>query len=123
MNNKKLGNKFEQRMCDLLAKHGYWVHFITPDVRGAQPFDIIAVKDGKPYAMECKTLEVSKKSFNISRLEDNQILSFEKWLACGNPMPIVFIEHGEDGQIYVCDYKTLKKERSVKLKEMIFLDW
>ena len=103
----------------MLAKHGYWVHFITPDVRGAQPFDIIAVKDGKPYAIECKTLEISKKSFNISRLEDNQILAFEKWLACGNPMPIVFIEHGEGGKMYACSYDKLKERGTVKLKEMM----
>ena len=38
MNNKKKGTAFEKEMCDLLAIKGYWVHFIAPDARGAQPF-------------------------------------------------------------------------------------
>ena len=50
MNNKIIGTAFEKEMCELLANRGYWVHFITPDNRGAQPFDIIAVKDGKAFA-------------------------------------------------------------------------
>ena len=47
MNNKKIGTQFEQEFCNLLAQHGYWVHFITPDRTGSQPFDVIAVRDGK----------------------------------------------------------------------------
>lgn len=117
MNNKRLGTAFEKRVCALLSANGYWVHFITPDIRGAQPFDIVAIKNGKALAVECKTLEASKKSFNISRLEDNQICAFEKWLACGNEMPMVFIEHGEQA-IYVCYYKDLREKGTVKLKEM-----
>ena len=55
MNNKRRGTEFERQMCDILAKKGYWVHFIVPDARGAQPFDIIACRDGRPVAIDCKT--------------------------------------------------------------------
>ncbi|HCJ37850.1 MAG TPA: hypothetical protein DHV37_05935 [Erysipelotrichaceae bacterium] len=96
MNNKKLGTVFEQEVCDVLANHGFWVHFITPDARGAQPFDIIAVKNKKAYAIECKTLASSKKYFDISRLEDNQRLSFARWLMCGNGSPLIAVKHDSD---------------------------
>lgn len=92
------------------------MHFIVPDSRGAQPFDVIAVKDGIGFAVECKTLSEDKKSFNISRLEDNQEMAFGKWRACGNTMPEIWVEHGDE--IYRCPYDVLAKKGTVKLKDM-----
>lgn len=116
MNNKKLGTAFERELCELLATRGYWVHFITPDNRGAQPFDIIAVKDEKAISLDCKTLAERTKSFNFSRLEDNQIFAFEKWLACGNSTPMIAIKWRDE--IYVVDYLTLKKKKSIKMEDI-----
>lgn len=96
MNSKNIGIKFEQEACDILAEHGFWVHFITPDARGAQPFDIIAVKNKKAYAIECKTLTFSRRYFTYDRLEDNQILAFNRWLKCGNGEPIILVKQGID---------------------------
>lgn len=111
MNNKKLGNEFETQVCEMLASKGYWVHFIVPDIRGAQPFDIIAVKNGVAYAIDCKTCVAD--TFNISRLEENQIMAFEKWLRCGNENPVIVVEHDD---VVVCiDYVTLKKLGKVKI--------
>ena len=112
MNNKRLGNAFEREMVEMLAHEGYWVHFIAPDARGAQPFDIIAVKDGDAIAIDCKTCVAD--TFNISRLEDNQVLAFERWLACGNNDPIIAVKH--TGHIYKISYAQLVRERSIKLK-------
>ena len=111
MNNKTLGTAFECRMCELLALKGYWVHFIVPDARGAQPFDIIAVKNGKAIAIDCKTCVADM--FNINRLEDNQIMAFEKWLSVGNSEPIIAVEHKEE--IYIIPYKSIRVLRSVKI--------
>lgn len=111
MNNKTLGTAFERRMCELLALKGYWVHFIVPDARGAQPFDIIAVKNEKAIAIDCKTCVAD--TFNISRLEDNQIMAFEKWLNVGNSEPIIAVEH-KDG-IYIIPYIDIKVQKSVKI--------
>jgi Holliday junction resolvase len=91
MNNKQLGDKFEQEMVEWFATAGYWVHFLTPDKRGAQPFDIIAVRNGRAVVGDCKTS--SRKTFSIDRLEDNQRLAFERWIACGNEVPYVFIKY------------------------------
>ena len=48
MINKKLGNDFEQELCQILADAGYWVHNFANRKNG-QPADIIAVKNGKAY--------------------------------------------------------------------------
>lgn len=115
-NNKIIGTAFEREVCELLANKGYWVHFITPDNRGAQPFDIIAVKEGKAFALDCKTLAERTKSFNFSRLEDNQVFAFEKWLACGNSMPMIAIKWHDE--IYVIDYLTLKEKKIIKMEDI-----
>ena len=114
MNNKQIGTAFERELCEILAKKGYWVHFITPDARGAQPFDIIAVRDGKVMAIDCKTCVA--KSFNISRLEDNQRMAFDKWMACGNDMPWVAVKH--ENKIYMVSYPLLKELGSIRLEKL-----
>lgn len=111
MNNKQLGTDFEKSMVDLLAKQGYWVHFLSPDNRGAQPFDIIAVKDCFAVAIDCKTSK--DHIFRLGRLEENQIMAFEKWLKCGNTTPFLAVMYN-DG-IYMIPYERLKKEGSVDL--------
>lgn len=113
MNNKRLGSMFERELCDVLADKGYWVHFIAPDNRGAQPFDVIAVKDGKPLAIDCKTSV--RDAISIGRLETNQILAFEHWIKCGNGNPIVAVKH--KGDIYFVLYLELKRCSTIKLTE------
>ena len=114
MNNKKLGTDFEKRMCDLLSKDGWWVHFIEPKMNGSQPFDIIAVRYGRAIAIDCKTS--SSNRFSIKRLEDNQIYAFEKWISCGNEMPMIAIEYNEE--VYLVEYSYLKEEQTVNLEDM-----
>ena len=113
MNNKKLGNNFENMMCEILAKDGWWVHFLSPDRRGAQPFDIIAVRAGLAAAIDCKTCE--DHIFRLSRLEDNQINAFEKWRACGNAHAYLAVLH--DGDVYLIPYEYIKEHGSVDLDE------
>ena len=112
-NNKKLGTEFEREMCKYLRRKGYWVHFMSPDVSGAQPFDIIAVKDRFPIVMDCKT--AVKPIFPISRLEDNQLMAFELWLKCGNSLPYIAIKH--KNQVYLISYLMLKERLKVDLRE------
>ena len=104
MNNKKLGTDFENKVCFLLAAKGYWVHFIVPDARGAQPFDIIAVRNGTAYAIDCKTCV--SNIFSISRLEENQVRAFELWMKRGNNWPLIVVEHKDD--ILVIPYPILR---------------
>lgn len=111
VSNKKLGTAFEGEVCDLLSAEGYWVHFIVPDARGAQPFDIIAVKGNNSFAIDCKTCV--SEVFNIRRLEDNQKSAFDKWLKCGNTDPMIAVKHKD--KIYLISYSELKERKSVRL--------
>lgn len=111
MNNKLLGTQFEREFCKLLAAKGWWVHFITPAANGGQPFDVIAVKDGSAKAFDCKTSQ--NHIFPISRLEDNQIMAFEKWLACGNEEPYVAVKYKDE--VYLIEYRRLKKYGKIDL--------
>lgn len=113
MNNKRLGMSFEKEVCNILRGAGWWVHFISPDVTGAQPFDIIAVKNRAAMAIDCKTSV--KPIFSISRLEENQILAFDKWIACGNLEPLVFVKY--DGDVYFIPYLKLKSQERVDVRE------
>lgn len=114
MNNKRLGTEFEREVCAWYADHGYWVHFIAPDARGAQPFDIIAVRNGEAFAIDCKTS--IKNRFPFSRLEDNQKLAFEKWRACGNNEPLIAVKY--QGTIYMIEYDYLKNRGVVDLTDL-----
>lgn len=103
MNNKLIGTQFEREFCNLLASSGWWVHFITPAPNGGQPFDVIAVKSGEAMAIDCKTS--TSHIFPISRLEDNQIMAFEKWIRTGNGDPKIAVKYNEN--IYLLSYRRL----------------
>lgn len=113
MNNKKLGTAFEQELCDLLNQWGWWSHFMSPDNRGAQPFDVIAAKNGLAVAIDCKTC--ARKTFDYDRLEENQKLAFEKWLDCGNAEPMIAVKHKD--MVYFLFYSKLKEMQKIKLVE------
>lgn len=115
MNNKQLGTDFEREVCEKLAKAGWWVHFMSPNNAGAQPFDIIAVKNGQALAGDCKTS--STNVFSFSRLEDNQKYAFEKWLACGNNEPMIIVKYG--GKIFFLPYQQLKQELKIDLNTYV----
>ena len=81
MTNKKLGNDFEQEVCERLYKYGFWVHNFQQKHSG-QPADIIAVKNKKAYLIDAKVC--TDDVFDLSRVEENQDLSMGLWSDCGN---------------------------------------
>ena len=48
MINKKLGNDFEQELCDKLAEYGFWCTNLAMNKSG-QPADIIAVRNNHAF--------------------------------------------------------------------------
>lgn len=114
-NNKKLGSDFEKLLCRFLSGEGYWVHFLEPDARGAQPFDVIAVKDGRAMAIDCKTCK--DHIFRLDRLEDNQVMAFEKWIACGNESPTLAVLH--DDKVYFISYLLLSDMKKIDLWRLL----
>lgn len=113
MNNKRLGTQFEKEFVQLLSAHGWWVHFITPAADGGQPFDVIAVKAGAAIAIDCKTS--SNHIFPLTRLEENQVMAFEKWIACGNDEPCVAVKYADN--IYLIEYSRLKRYGKIDLNK------
>lgn len=81
MSNKKLGNTFETEVCNLLFAQGFWAHNMAQNAAG-QPADVIAVKNGKAYLIDCKVC--SGNRFPLSRVEENQNLSMDLWKLSGN---------------------------------------
>ena len=116
MNNKKLGIAFERFVCADLAHNGYWTHFITPDERGSQPFDIIAVQGNRAVAIECKTLNASEHIFPLSRLEDNQLMAFKRWMMCGNDSPMIAVAW--KGKCYYIPYTELEEKKRIDLNDV-----
>ena len=69
MSNKSNGTAFEKEFAQLLSDNGFWAHCLQDNQNG-QPFDIIAAKNGKVYAFDCK--DCSGNNFKLSRMEENQ---------------------------------------------------
>jgi Holliday junction resolvase len=81
MTNKKLGNDFEQELCERLSGHGFWCHNMAMNKAG-QPADIIAVRNKTAYLIDAKVC--SSKGFALSRVEENQELAMILWKESGN---------------------------------------
>ena len=81
MTNKKLGNDFEQELCEKLSEYGFWTHNMAMNKAG-QPADIIAVKNKVAYLIDAKVC--SSRGFALSRVEENQELAMELWKESGN---------------------------------------
>lgn len=121
MNNQKIGNEFEKEFCELLKKKGFWVHFIERKKDGSQPFDVIACKNNKPFAFDCKTNK--GRRFDLSRVEDNQEMAFELFMKKGNTKCFFAIKDTERNDIYLASAQSLIELKrqgvaSVPLKEL-----
>lgn len=89
MSNKKDGSAFEREFAEKLSANGYWVHLLRDNHNG-QPFDLIAVRDGIAYAIDCK--DCTSEKFPLSRIEENQRMAMELWTECGNNTPMFAIK-------------------------------
>lgn len=102
--NKKLGNLFENEFCELLSKKGFWVHLLAQNKSG-QPADVIAIKSGMAYLIDCKVC--SRHSFSLSRVEDNQQTAMEYWSDCDNGVGWFAIKMNEE--ILMLSYDTINE--------------
>lgn len=81
MSNKKIGNDFEREFCEILSENRFWVHNFAQNQSG-QPADIIAVRDGGSFLIDCKVCITGR--FQLNRIEENQQLAMQHWLDMGN---------------------------------------
>lgn len=123
MTNKKLGNDFETELCELLSQAGFWAHNFSQNQNG-QPADVIAVRNGKAYLIDCKVCS-TRKGFDLTRVEDNQDLSMNLWEECGNDVGWFAIRF--DNQIYMLSHATVMVHKNLKsvmsVKDIIDDGW
>ena len=115
MINKKLGNDFEKELSEILYNAGYWVHLLNQNKNG-QPADIIAVKNKKAYLIDAKVCSLEK--FAFKRVEENQHLSMQMFIECGNTTPYFALKARND--IYMLSYKTIRDLIKQGKKQLIF---
>ena len=79
MNNQQIGSEFEKDFAKFLANQGYWVHFLEGAAHtGAQPFDLIAIKNG-----ETVSSQVSQIMKNLGwTAQSSAELAYEKMQVC-----------------------------------------
>ena len=117
MINKKLGNDFEQELCEIFADAGYWVHNFANRKNG-QPADIIAVKSGGAYLIDAKVCMY--EVFPFRRIEENQHLSMDMWIECGNIEPYFALK--ARNEIYMVSYTNIKELIRKGKKQLNFED-
>ena len=107
MSNRKSGNQFEAEFCEILAEEGFWTHNLAQNSAG-QPADVIAVKEGKAYLIDCKVC--SRDRFSFSRIEGNQFMAMELWRDCGNGEGLFALEFSD--QVYMVTLDSLQNCRN-----------
>ena len=102
--NRKVGNNFEQDLCEILFGHGFWTNNLAQNQAG-QTADVIAVRNRQSYLIDCKVCSTNK-GFDLNRMEDNQDLSMTLWQECGNGEGWFAILLA--GQIYMIPHTVIK---------------
>lgn len=65
--------EFEIETCNIFFENGFWALRIPKDERGAQPFDVLAIRGSEIYAFDCKVCSTPR--LQLTRAEDNQLAS------------------------------------------------
>lgn len=113
MSNKKEGTAFENEFADILSDKGFWCHLFAQNSAG-QPADVIAVRNGQAYLIDCKVCE--RKVFRLSRIEENQEQSMKLWESLGNNECWFALELGRE--IYMISLATLLEARKEGMKSL-----
>lgn len=112
--NKSQGTTFENEFCETLGRKGFWAHNLTQDKSG-QPADVIAVKNGCGWLIDCKLL-ANKKAFPLSRVEENQLLAMALWKERTKFGAYFAIK--SYGKVYMVPYVTVVTHMSMGLKSL-----
>lgn len=101
--NRTVGGRFEEELCELLARYGWWAHNMAQNQVG-QPADVIAVKNDIAVLIDCKVC--ANDRFALSRIECNQEGAMTLWEARGNAY-CYFAMKLTDGTIYMVHFDDL----------------
>lgn len=106
------GAEFESLLCSILKDHGYWALNIPKNQSGAQPFDVVALRNKHICGIDCKVCSDKTGYFSFSRIEDNQWLAFEMFNARVTGTVGIAIFH--DWKIYFYEHAELKRLNAQK---------
>lgn len=125
MNNKIIGNNFENDVAKNLSNLGFWVSlFPGNNHTNSQPADLIACIDNVPALIDCKTLKNKNGLFPLNRIEENQRLCYKKWKECGNEEYYLVILWNNDVYfVSLDDIDFSKKSYDLKTEEPIWEDF
>lgn len=112
MSNKSDGNAFEREFCETLAKYKFWVHNMAQNSAG-QPADVIAVREGTPYLIDCKVCK--NNSFPLSRIEPNQHHAMKLWKECHNGSGWFALDMA--GEVYMISHSMLLMVKTPSLSK------
>lgn len=111
------GKKFEEELCNFFANRHYYVVYNNKGISGSQPFDILIIRDNVCFAIECKNLENKNGIFNIDRIEENQLLAYNRFLECRNHNFILAILWNNN--VYFVNFDLLEYyKKSIDLKQI-----
>jgi len=69
---------FSKRVNWRLRDNEYWSYKIRDDSAAEKPFDIVAVKDWKFFAIECKYIDKpKKKDYSLDEIEEKSVSKLE----------------------------------------------
>lgn len=95
MSQSAAGRNFEDRVLKMFSDAGYWTYAMSNGPRG-QPFDMMAVQNGKCIAIEIKHL--AQPIFYSSRVETNQAVAIKYYMRRGNGAYFIF---GDEEEQYI----------------------
>lgn len=120
MNNRTMGNGFEDELCEILSGYGFWAHNLKQSKSG-QPADVIAVRNKVSYLIDAKVC--SNNEFPLSRIEENQDLAMDLWNECGNGIGWFALKN--DSGVFMISHYVMKayreKQSSLSAREIVEL--
>ena len=112
---QKKGSEWENEFAQILSRNGFWATVLPKQRDGSQPFDVVASKNGKMLAFDCKT--VKGYNYQLNRIEENQEKAFIKLEQCGSYANYFAIKC-DDGLMVLLDANILISYKSSGIKSI-----
>ena len=98
------GLQFERAFCEWLKQRDFWVLNIPRSHTGAQPFDVLAMRDRSVIAADCNVISDGPATFPFDRIEDNQRLAFDMIQRKASVMCCIAVWYEPAKAIYIVPY-------------------
>ena len=113
----KNGRDFEKLVKDKFFENDFWVKKLETGREGT-PFDLLTVRKGMAFGIECKHLEKMPEKFNIKQLRENQLLGLDNFSEYGES----FVVFGNDDDIRIIAFEVLSSVREILVSVVPKLD-